>query len=189
MGEDGKAQPVVFTVGHSTLPLAEFIRILEAHDVALLADVRSVPRSRHNPQFNRDVLPGSLDQVGIGYVHMDGLGGFRKPAADSVNRGWKNSTFRGYADYMQTEDFELNVRKLVETATNETVSVMCSEAVPWRCHRSLIADALVIRGFPVIHIMSAGGDYSHRLTPFAVVDGGRITYPAAEELTEADDST
>lgn len=170
--------PTVFTVGHSTRELAEFIRLLQAHGVTEIADVRSVPRSRRNPQFNRNTLPGALKAAGIGYVHLGGLGGLRHARADSPNLAWRNASFRGYADYMQTDAFAENLERLIELAGQERVALMCAEAVPWRCHRSLIGDALTVRGIPVEDIMSATQRQPHTLTPWARVDGSRITYPA-----------
>lgn len=170
--------PTVFTIGHSTRELAEFIPLLQAQDVTKIADVRSVPRSRHNPQFNHDTLPDALQTAGIGYVHLPGLGGLRHARADSPNLAWRNASFRGYADYMQTDAFAENLEQLIELARQEPIALMCAEAVPWRCHRSLIADALTVRGIPVEHIMSATHRQPHTLTPWARVDGFRITYPA-----------
>ena len=167
----------VWTVGHSTRPLEAFVALLAAHEIARLIDVRTVPRSRHNPQFNRDNLPGDLEQAGIAYDHEPGLGGLRKARPDSINAGWRNAGFRGYADHMQTPEFAGRIEALVELARGERVGVMCAEAVPWRCHRSLIADALTVRGVEVLHISSPTRADPHRLTPFASVDGLRITYP------------
>ena len=150
--------------------------MLRAHGVETLVDVRTVPRSRHNPQFNRDTLPASLQAAGIQYVHMPELGGLRRAQRDSVNTGWRNLSFRGFADYMQTPAFAAALDKLMELARGTRVAVMCSEAVPWRCHRSLIADALSVRGIPVEHILSAASRRPHALTPFAQVDGDKITY-------------
>ena len=155
----------VFTVGHSTLELAKFIPILQAHGVTQIADVRSVPRSRHNPQFNRETLPDALKAAGIGYVHLPGLGGLRHTRTDSPNLAWRNASFRGFADYMQTDAFAENLEQLIELAKQEHVALMCAEAVPWRCHRSLIADALTVRGIPVEDIMSATHLQPHTLTP------------------------
>jgi len=166
----------VLTIGHSTHPIDEFIGILRAHSVELLVDVRTVPRSRHNPQFNRDALPAALEAVGIRYAHLPGLGGLRRARRDSVNTGWRNASFRGFADYMQTPEFRAALAELIELAGERRVAIMCSEAVPWRCHRSLISDALLVRGIPVEHIMSAAGPKPHALTPFARVDGDKITY-------------
>lgn len=170
--------PTVFTIGHSTQELTDFIHRLQAHGVTLIADVRSVPRSRHNPQFNSDTLPGALKAAGIGYVHLHGLGGLRHPRADSPNLAWRNASFRGFADYMQTGEFAENLEQLIGLAKQGHVALMCAEAVPWRCHRSLIADALTVRGIPVEDIMSATRLQPHTLTPWARVDGNRITYPA-----------
>jgi uncharacterized protein (DUF488 family) len=168
----------VFTIGHSTRELADFIHLLQAHGVTQIADVRSVPRSRHNPQFNRDTLPAALQTAGIGYVHLPGLGGLRHAHADSPNLAWRNASFRGYADYMQTDAFAENLEQLIGLAKQGHIALMCAEAVPWRCHRSLIADALTVRGIPVEDIMSATHRRPHTLTPWARVDGSRITYPA-----------
>ena len=144
----------------------------------MLADVRTIPRSRHNPQFNKESLPEVLAAAGIGYRHMQGLGGLRHPSVHSPNTGWRNEAFRGYADYMQTADFESDLAALLELSRTDRVAIMCAEAVPWRCHRSLIADALLVRGVAVEHIMSRTARQPHRLTPFARVEGLRITYPA-----------
>jgi len=167
----------LYTIGHSTHPITEFIEMLKGRTVTLLVDVRTVPGSRHNPQFNEKALAASLDEAGLGYIHMAGLGGFRKASPDSVNAGWKNGVFRGYADYMQTDEFKKAIDELIAQARDQTVAVMCSEAVPWRCHRSLIADALLVRDIEVVHIMGEGKDYSHKLTPFALVNGLDVTYP------------
>ncbi|MEO7009100.1 MAG: DUF488 domain-containing protein [Caldimonas sp.] len=169
--------PAVLTIGHSTRTLEEFIGLLRAHGVTQLIDVRTVPRSRHNPQFNADTLPRDLATAQIGYAHADGLGGFRHASADSPNSGWRNLSFRGYADYMQTPDFAANLTSVIELAKHDRVALMCAEAVPWRCHRSLIADALVAHGIPVAEIASATRLQPHKLTPFAHVEGGTVTYP------------
>ncbi len=160
--------------------------MLKAHKVTLLADVRTVPRSRHNPQFNRDTLPGALADSGIGYVHLPGLGGLRHARSDSRNTGWRNLSFRGYADYMETSEFAKNLAELMRLEETARVAIMCAESVPWRCHRSLIADALTARGVPVRHILSAVKADLHKLTPFARVSGTEVTYPAREpELFDA----
>ena len=169
---------VVMTIGHSTRPIAEFVHLLKAHAIERLVDVRTVPRSRHNPQFNRDQLSPSLHSARIHYTYMAGLGGFRHSCADSVNMGWRNKSFRGYADYMQTAEFRERLDALISLAEQERLAVMCAEAVPWRCHRSLIADALLVRGIEVREITSATSTRVHLLTPFARVSGGQITYPA-----------
>ncbi len=177
-GENGIT---ILTIGHSTRPLDEFIGLLLAHRVTRLVDVRTVPRSRHNPQFNRDTLPETLASEEIGYTHMPGLGGLRYCRADSPNKGWRTGGFRGFADYMQTDEFAGNIEKLMELGEHERIAVMCAEAVPWRCHRSLIADALLARGVGVVHIMGKTSVIAHALTQFARVDGIRVTYPAGEE--------
>jgi uncharacterized protein (DUF488 family) len=176
-GGKGKGAVTVFTIGHSTHPLDEFIGFLVAHGVTLLADVRTIPRSRHNPQFNKESLPAGLEAAGIGYTHLKGLGGLRHTTAASPNAGWRVPAFRGYADYMQTDQFAAELAHLVELARGARLAVMCAEAVPWRCHRSLIADALTVRKVAVEHIMSRTHRQPHRLTPFARVEGVHITYP------------
>jgi uncharacterized protein (DUF488 family) len=168
---------VVLTIGHSTRPLETFAELLKAHGVKRLVDVRTVPRSRHNPQFNKESLPASLAAAGIQYVHMPGLGGLRRARRDSANTGWRNVSLRGYADYMQTPEFEDNLEKLIDLARRRRLAIMCAEAVPWRCHRSLIADALTVRGVQVEHISSAGRRNPHTLTPWARIEGRHITYP------------
>jgi uncharacterized protein (DUF488 family) len=169
--------PLVCTIGHSDRPLDQFIDLLRENAVDCVLDIRTVPRSRHNPQFNRDTLPESLAQAGIGYRHIAGLGGLRHARADSPNTGWRNASFRGYADYMQTPEFAHEVDALAQLAAAERCVLMCAEAVPWRCHRSMVADALVVRGIPVEHIMGPDKRRPHVLTPFAKVDGTRLSYP------------
>jgi uncharacterized protein (DUF488 family) len=169
---------LVLTVGHSTRPIDEFVALLRAHGVQRVVDVRTVPRSRRNPQFGQDVLPGSLQAVGIGYSHLPGLGGLRRARPDSPNAGWRNASFRGYADYMQTPQFAAALAQAMELAGKERVALMCAEALPWRCHRSLIADALLVRGIAAEDIASATRRTPHKLTPFARVQGTQITYPA-----------
>lgn len=173
----GKQQTRFFTVGHSTRTQKELIDLLRAHDVLLLVDIRTIPRSRHNPQFNRGPLSRALRRVGIGYGHMAGLGGLRHSKADSVNTGWHNQSFRGYADYMQTREFQKALRALVALAKKKWVAMMCAEAVPWRCHRRLVSDALLVRGYRVDEIQSLTRTRPHTLTPWAHVEGTRITYP------------
>lgn len=172
------APPFVLMIGHSTRTLEEFIGLLAAHGATGVADVRTVPRSRHNPQFNRDTLPAALQAAGIGYVHLAELGGFRSTTPDSPNAGWRKASFRGYADYMQTPAFAQGLAVLIQLAEQGQIAVMCAEAVPWRCHRSLIADALLIRGIRSEDISSATRRAVHLLTPFAQVRGMTITYPA-----------
>ena len=172
-----KPAPVVMTIGHSNRPLEIFLQLLKAHDVKQIIDVRTIPRSRHNPQFNRDTLPGELRAAKILYRHMPGLGGLRHPRRDSVNGAWKSLAFRGFADYMQTKEFTLSLSRLMKLAAAKQVALMCAEAVPWRCHRSLIADALEVRGYAVEHIITRTFRRTHQLTPFARVAGKIITYP------------
>jgi uncharacterized protein (DUF488 family) len=173
-----EVSPVVLTIGHSTRSLEDFIALLQAHDVMRVVDVRTIPRSRTNPQFNKDSLPGSLKKAGLRYIHMPGLGGRRRAKPDSINVGWRNASFRGYADYMQTPEFKHNLEALIQLAGRERVALMCAEAVPWRCHRSLIGDALLVRGIKTEDIMSPTRRQVHKLTPFAKVRGTTITYPA-----------
>jgi uncharacterized protein (DUF488 family) len=167
----------VFTVGHSTLPIERFLGLLAAYGIEQLADVRTVPRSRRNPQFSADALRESLKLAGISYIPLTELGGLRKPRADSPNAGWRNESFRGYADYMQTDEFGAGLARLVELASERRTAIMCAEAVPWRCHRSLVADALAVRGIGVVEILSETSYRDHTLTPFAHVSGTAVTYP------------
>ena len=169
--------PTVWTIGHSTRPIDEFLGLLRAHQISLLVDVRTIPRSRHNPQFNTDMLAQSLRNVDLRYRHMPTLGGLRKPKKDSINDGWRNASFRGYADYMQTDEFQRAIEELMASSTDKKTAIMCAEAVPWRCHRSLIADALVSRGWNIRHIMSPEKATPHVLTSFAHVEKGTLTYP------------
>ena len=148
---------VIFTVGHSTRPIEEFVELLRANGVEQLIDIRTVPQSRRNPQFNRDALPEPLERVGIDYLHMPELGGLRHPRPDSRNGAWRNDSFRGYADYMQTPEFAAAIEKLIELGGREQTAIMCAEAVPWRCHRSLVSDALMARGVVVEDIIAGTG--------------------------------
>jgi uncharacterized protein (DUF488 family) len=169
----------VFTIGHSTRPIGEFIDLLRARGIRQLLDIRTVPKSRRNPQFNTDSLAASLAVAGIAYVHMKGLGGLRHPTHDSINLAWRNLSFRGFADHMQTPAFAQALDRAIHLAEETAPAVlMCAEAVPWRCHRSLVADALVVRGIRVLEIVSAAEPKEHALTPFAHVRGTHITYPA-----------
>jgi len=168
----------IYTIGHSTRSIDELVEALASFGVQMLADIRTVPRSRHNPQFNADALARALDDHGIRYVALPKLGGLRRPRKDSPNGAWRNLSFRGYADYMLTTEFDAGLRELGAEAARATTAIMCAEAVPWRCHRSLIADALVARGHAVRHIMSDAKADEHKMTRFARVDGGRVTYPA-----------
>ncbi|HWU45321.1 MAG TPA: DUF488 domain-containing protein [Humibacter sp.] len=173
---------IVYTIGHSTHPLDEFIATLQSYHVRLLVDVRTVPRSRHTPQFNSPELAASLAERDIDYLHLSELGGLRHAHQDSVNTGWRNASFRGYADHMQTAQFAAGVDRLVRLAGLCTTAIMCAEAVPWRCHRSLIGDALLVRGIEVRDIMDATHWRPESLTTFARVAGTDIRYPAPDEL-------
>jgi uncharacterized protein (DUF488 family) len=172
----------VWTVGHSTHPLEAFVALVRAHGVTVIADVRKIPNSRRHPQFNVETLPHSLEVAGLGYVHLGGLGGLRRERPDSINRAWKNPSFRAYADYMQTDEFARELDGLIALAARQRVAIMCAEAVWWRCHRSLIADALVARREPVLHILSPARAEPHALREFARVDNGRVSYPGEPEL-------
>jgi hypothetical protein len=172
--------PGILTIGHSTRPIEEFIELLRQHGVERLVDIRTIPRSRHNPQFNGDALSHSLRGAHIEYAHLKELGGLRHPRPDSANLGWRNASFRGYADYMQTQEFEQAVQRLLQMCSEARGAVMCAEAVPWRCHRSLLADALVARGMAVEHILGASRRDAHHLTPFAKIEHGKVRYPKAE---------
>ena len=184
------AERIIYTVGHSTRTAEEFVSLLLAHDVSLLIDVRTVPRSRTNPQFNKDTLPVTLERAGIRYEHVPALGGLRKPKKDSVNAGWRNLSFRGYADHMRTAEFNNAVDALIDLAKTERPALMCAEAVPWRCHRSLIADALIVRGVRVEELSSRNSRRAHQLRSFARVCGKTLIYPAEEEgLLRCDKST
>jgi uncharacterized protein (DUF488 family) len=173
-----KKAAVVLTIGHSTRKLETFLHLLQQHQVARVVDIRTIPRSRHNPQFNRETLPAALAAAGIGYLHLAGLGGLRHARADSPNKAWQNASFRGFADYMQTVEFEESLQTLMNLARQERVALMCAEAVPWRCHRSLVADALLVRGLEVQHILGGVRSQAHSLTPWAHVRKISITYPA-----------
>jgi hypothetical protein len=172
----------IFTIGHSTHPIHEFIAILKNYGIEQLVDVRTVPKSRHVPQFNSDALAASLNEQGIAYVHMKALGGLRHAKKDSVNIGWRNASFRGYADYMATEEFAQGIDRLIDLAKVKRTVIMCAEAVPWRCHRSLVGDVLLVRGITAEDIMSATASRAHKLTEFAKVNGQQITYPPDKNL-------
>ena len=179
-----KSENLVVTIGHSNRTIEEFIALLWTNEVAEVIDVRTIPRSRHNPQFNFDALPASLAAAGIEYSHRKGLGGLRHAHADSPNMGWHNASFRGYADYMQSAEFADNVDDIVKLSASRRCALMCAEAVPWRCHRSLISDALLVRGVRVEDIIGSHGRKAHAMTSFAHVEGLAVTYPAAEPVPE-----
>jgi uncharacterized protein (DUF488 family) len=170
----------LFTLGHSTRTFDEFLEILKTYGIEHLVDVRTVPRSRRHPHFSQESLVVSLPEAGIQYTHMKELGGFRKPLPDSPNRAWRNESFRGYADYMQTEAFQAALARLIEISAKQSTVILCAEAVPWRCHRSLIADAMLVHGKRAADIFDAKTSKPHKLTPFARVEGERLTYPAEE---------
>jgi uncharacterized protein (DUF488 family) len=170
--------PLVMTIGHSTRTIGEFIDLLQAHAATCVVDVRTMPRSAHNPQFDAASLPQSLKKFGLKYIHMPGLGGLRHAKRDSINVGWRNASFRGYADYMQTPEFAESLEEALRLAKQDRIVLMCAEALPWRCHRSLIADALLVRGVRTEDIMGAARRQVHTLTPFAKVRGTTITYLA-----------
>jgi uncharacterized protein (DUF488 family) len=174
---------VIYTIGHSTRSLEEFIALLQAYGIELLADVRTVPKSRSNPQFNRDTLPQSLERAGTRYDYFPELGGWRHSKLEnSPNTGWRTPAFKNYADYMLSEGFEAGINRLITTSLAHCTAIMCAEAVPWRCHRNLISDALTVRGFRAVHIMGKTSVHNHILTTWAVVSGTSITYPPPREV-------
>ena len=179
-----RSPTVVLTVGHSTRSQEDFVALLQAHAVKRLVDVRSIPRSRHNPQFNRDRIASALRRAGVSYLHMKDLGGLRHPRSDSPNTAWRNASFRGFADHMQTRKFAAGLRKLMKIAKTKQTAIMCAEAVPWKCHRSLIADALLAHGYRVEEILSLKRTRPHVLTPWARVKGAKITYPPAPSAAQ-----
>ena len=168
----------LWTIGHSTRPIQEFLSLLVRHGVRQLVDVRAIPFSRRNPQFNQDVLSDSLTTAGLVYRHIGALGGRRKSRNDSKNVGWRNASFRGYADYMQTPEFQQGLQELIDVAQRAPTAIMCAEAVPWRCHRSLIADALMVRGWTVLEILGDQEPKAHELPAWAMVENGELIYPA-----------
>ena len=173
------SEPMILTVGHSTRSIEDFVALLRDHGVTTLADIRTIPRSRRNPQYESSALANALETAGIRYVHLPGLGGLRRPRRDSPNGAWRNESFRGYADYMQTDTFARALEDVLELARRGRLALMCAEAVPWRCHRSLVADALAVRGVPVAHIVGAGLARPHQLSLAARVQDHRLTYPPA----------
>ena len=170
-------KPIIFTVGHSTHPIGEFIQLLQAHQIRAVVDIRKMPKSRHSPQFNEGDLKESLRGANIQYKHIKKLGGLRHATKESTNLGWRNASFRGFADYMLTPGFSEGMEALIQVANDRSSAIMCAEAVPWRCHRSLIADALTKRGWLVRNIMSRSSATNHRLTPFLKIRKGQLTYP------------
>ena len=175
------AQPTIFTIGHSTHSIEEFITLLSARGIRHLVDVRSIPKSRHVPQFNADELASSLRAANIEYTQLKALGGRRHSRKDSINTGWRNTSFRGYADYMATPQFAEGLTALTQIANTNPTAIMCAEAVPWRCHRSLIADAMILKGWEVRDILTTAPAAEHKLTQFLVAVNGQPTYPAPDE--------
>jgi len=174
--------PRIFTVGHSTHSIANFLELLAAHGVEQVADVRTIPKSRRHPQFNKEELASALQHRNINYIHLPGLGGLRHPRKDSINTAWQNASFRGYADYMQTPEFDRSLRELIGAVANHTTAIMCAEALAWRCHRLLIADALAARGIIAEHITNKTTCKPHTYPPFAKVEGNNVTYPGLTDL-------
>lgn len=174
---DNKKQLQLFTIGHSTRPLEEFIALLRQHTITQLVDVRSIPHSRHNPQYEQSALMTSLPAAGIAYIPIKNLGGIRPRVENSINTAWHNLSFRNYADYMQTPAFTKGIDELIAIAKKAPTAIMCAEAVPWRCHRSLIGDTLFVHGVDVVDIITATNTKPHTLTSFAVVHGREISYP------------
>jgi uncharacterized protein (DUF488 family) len=174
----------IFTVGHSTRGFEEFVSLLQNYEIRHLVDVRTAPKSRRMPHFNTESLAEALPSAGVGYLHEPALGGWRRPARNSPNTGWRNKGFQGYADHMETSEFEAALARVARIAVDERAALMCAEALWWRCHRQLIADALVVRGWRVRHIGLGGAPEDHALTSFAVVEGGRLTYPPVQGALE-----
>lgn len=183
LGEEGR-EIEILAVGHSTRPIDKFIELLQAHQVRILTDIRTVPRSRTNPQFNQDSLQGELARAGIRYIHLKALGGLRRPRKDSENLGWENSSFRGYADYMQAPEFESALQELIRIGGEGRTAIMCAEGNPFRCHRRLVADALSAHGVRALHISSRKSARPHQMTAFAQISGSRVTYPAASSQAQ-----
>lgn len=170
----------VYTIGHSTREIKDFIKLLKDQSITQLVDIRTIPKSRHNPQYGGDQLKQSLEEVGVKYIYHKTLGVLRPAAKNYVNEAWRNKSFRNYADYVQTNEFKQGLEELIKLSEEKTTAIMCAEAVPWRCHRSLVADALMTRGVTVYEIISDGNMRSHSITSFAVVNGKDVTYPKVE---------
>jgi uncharacterized protein (DUF488 family) len=170
----------IYSVGHSTRTIEDFIALMKTYEIETVIDVRKIAKSRHNPQYDEDALSKSLSEHNISYKRLEGLGGLRHTTKESINTAWENLSFRGYADYMQTPEFAHSIKQLINIAAEKQTVIMCAEAVPWRCHRSLIGDALVIRNIDVEDIIGEKNCKPHKLTSFAKVNGNTITYPASE---------
>ena len=175
---------MIYTIGHSTRSEREFLGMLQQHSIATLIDVRTIPRSRWNPQFDKTSLQKSVTQAGMEYLHMPELGGLRKPSPESINQAWKNPGFQGYADYMQTPAFEEALVKIIDFGWRDRIALMCAEAFYAKCHRMLLSDALIARGVEVLHIVNANQVKSHTLTSFARVEGTKVTYPLDQSKLE-----
>lgn len=184
VGPAPTSSPTIFTIGHSTRTFEDFVAILKSQGVQAIADVRLIPKSRRYPHFADSLLAEQLPKSDIRYLPFKSLGGRRRPSKDSVNVGWRNESFRGYADFMQTPAFVEALEMLMAEARQSVLATMCAEAVPWRCHRSLISDALLVRGWNVLDILSMTKATPHKLTPFARVEGVKITYPAILDETQ-----
>jgi uncharacterized protein (DUF488 family) len=167
----------VYTIGHGTRTIEAFVQILQSHEIATVVDVRTITKSRHNPQYNEEDLRKSLTQKGIGYIHCSGLGGLRHTTKDSMNTAWHNESFRGYADYMQTAQFQAALQHIIDIIRQKQTVIMCAETLPWRCHRSLIGDALLLHNIAVTDVINEKSSKPHALTSFAKIDGTTITYP------------
>jgi uncharacterized protein (DUF488 family) len=167
----------IYSIGHSTRPIGIFIEILNAYGIQEVVDVRRIPKSKHNPQFNQENLKESLQVAGIGYMYSSGLGGFRHATSASINKGWRNLSFRGYADYMQTNEFASALETMIKLSNRRRIALMCAESLPWRCHRSLIEDELLVRKIQTFDIFDKTTNKKHILTPWAKVTGKTITYP------------
>jgi uncharacterized protein (DUF488 family) len=174
---EGRPSSIIYSIGHSTHTTDVFATLLQRHGVVQVADVRTVPRSRRHPQFSRETLPDWLAARGLVYRHFPGLGGLRRPRPDSPNTAWQHPSFRGYADHMATDEFRRSVDELAVWAAPASTAVMCAEALWWRCHRRLLADALVMRGWAVSHILASGAASAHEMTPFARIVDGALLYP------------
>jgi uncharacterized protein (DUF488 family) len=178
--QEGNSQSTIFTIGHSTRPIGDFLQLLQSNGIGQIIDIRTIPKSRFNPHFSGEALEASLKANGMQYVHVKELGGLRRPRSDSQNLGWRNAGFRGYADYMQTPEFKAAIERAIRLATSKRSALMCAEVLPWRCHRSLVADALAVRGIRVQDIVSSAQPKEHKLMSFARVQGMAITYPKEE---------
>lgn len=172
-----KTANTIYTIGHSTRTIEDFIKLIKTYGIEMVVDVRTIAGSEHNPQYNEEILEKSLSKHNISYMRIKGLGGLRHTAKTSLNNAWKNASFRGYADYMHTPEFEESIEELIKLAKEKQIAIMCAEAVPWRCHRSLIGDALVVRDIAVEDIINEKSCEPHKFTSFAHVVGDTITYP------------